>query len=160
MGRNDAEGAPALRAEAGGGVTFSTLEVVRLTGVTIKQLDYWARTGMLTPSADPGIGSGSRRRYAAADVLAARVLPEIIVATGAQVRTHAMCRAVVEAVRAAGIDCSRDLVLVVDGEIVTPVRIGPALALLFRERRRAVSVVCIGAMAATLRRQLPRKAVA
>ena len=40
---------------------FSGPTVCRLTGVTYRQLDYWARTGLVTPSITPATGSGSKR---------------------------------------------------------------------------------------------------
>jgi DNA-binding transcriptional MerR regulator len=42
---------------------FSGPTVCRLTGVTYRQLDYWARTGLVTPSITPATGSGSKRSY-------------------------------------------------------------------------------------------------
>ena len=40
---------------------FSGPQVCRLTGVTYRQLDYWARTDLVTPSITPATGSGSKR---------------------------------------------------------------------------------------------------
>ena len=42
--------------------------VCRLTGVTYRQLDYWARTDLVTPSITAGQGSGSKRTYSYSDV--------------------------------------------------------------------------------------------
>lgn len=49
-------------------------EVCRLTGVTFRQLDYWARTDVLRPSIADAHGSGSVRRYSDADVAAAKAV--------------------------------------------------------------------------------------
>lgn len=44
--------------------TLSTGEVVVLTGVTARQLDYWSRLGMFEMFGLPRhVGSGGRRRY-------------------------------------------------------------------------------------------------
>lgn len=43
-------------------------------GVTYRQIDFWCRTGVLTPSIQPASGSGSQRVYSAADVEALQVL--------------------------------------------------------------------------------------
>ena len=33
------------------------------TGITYRQLDYWARTGLVEPSVRPAYGSGTQRLY-------------------------------------------------------------------------------------------------
>ena len=52
--------------------------VCRLTGVTYRQLDYWARTGLVTPSITPAMGSGSKRKYAYLDVLEVKVIKSLL----------------------------------------------------------------------------------
>lgn len=44
---------------------YTSAEVIALTGCTYRQLDYWARLGLLTDTAH---GSGSSRRFTFADV--------------------------------------------------------------------------------------------
>ena len=46
---------------------YSSNEVVELTGVTYKMLDYWDRRDVISP-VTPAAGSGSRRRYSAEQV--------------------------------------------------------------------------------------------
>ena len=41
-----------------------------MTGATYRQLDYWARTGVVTPSISAAAGYGSRRRWSDRDVVA------------------------------------------------------------------------------------------
>ena len=41
-------------------------------------LDYWARTGLLTPSITDAHGSGTQRRYSYQDVVELRVVKELI----------------------------------------------------------------------------------
>jgi len=36
-------------------------EVCRVVGITYRQLDYWARTGLVNPSIREAGGSGTRR---------------------------------------------------------------------------------------------------
>lgn len=43
-------------------------EVCRAVGISYRQLDYWARTGLLEPSLQPGTGSGTQRLYSDADL--------------------------------------------------------------------------------------------
>lgn len=46
---------------------YSSTQLCDLTGATFRQIDYWTRTNRLAP-AIPAIGSGSVRRYTAAEV--------------------------------------------------------------------------------------------
>ena len=57
---------------------FSGPTVCRLTGVTYRQLDYWARTELVTPSITPATGSGSKRAYAYGDVLEVKVIKSLL----------------------------------------------------------------------------------
>ena len=52
---------------------FSTSEVARLTGLSVRQLDHWDRLGFLRPSVARASGYGSVRRYSYADVVRLRV---------------------------------------------------------------------------------------
>ncbi len=57
---------------------FSGPTVCRLTGVTYRQLDYWARTGLVTPSITPASGSGSKRSYSYGDLLEVKVIKSLL----------------------------------------------------------------------------------
>lgn len=57
---------------------FSGPTVCRLTGVTYRQLDYWARTELVMPSITPATGSGSKRTYAYGDVLEVKVIKSLL----------------------------------------------------------------------------------
>ena len=57
---------------------FSGPTVCRLSGVTYRQLDYWARTGLVTPSITPASGSGSKRSYSYSDVLEVKVIKSLL----------------------------------------------------------------------------------
>lgn len=50
-----------------------TNEVILLTGLTYRQIDYYDHKDVVNPSIDPGTGSGSHRRYSEIDVVALRV---------------------------------------------------------------------------------------
>jgi DNA-binding transcriptional MerR regulator len=52
--------------------------VCRLSGVTYRQLDYWARTGLVMPSVTPATGSGSKRAYSYGDVLEVKVIKSLL----------------------------------------------------------------------------------
>jgi DNA-binding transcriptional MerR regulator len=57
---------------------FGGPQVCTLVGITYRQLDYWARTGLLTPSLADASGSGSRRRYSYHDVLELKVIKQLL----------------------------------------------------------------------------------
>ncbi len=57
---------------------FSGPMVCRLTGVTYRQLDYWARTSLVTPSIATAKGSGSKRAYSYRDVLEVKVIKSLL----------------------------------------------------------------------------------
>ena len=59
---------------------FSDPTVCRLTGVTYRQPDYWARTGLVTPSTTSATGSGSKRVYSYHDVLEVKVIKSLLAA--------------------------------------------------------------------------------
>lgn len=43
-------------------------------GITYRQLDHWARIGLVCPSITEAHGSGTQRRYSALDVLCLRIV--------------------------------------------------------------------------------------
>jgi hypothetical protein len=54
--------------------SFHTPEAARISGVSIRTVDYWARSGVLEPSIAKARGTGSERLYSSIDVLALCVL--------------------------------------------------------------------------------------
>ncbi len=56
---------------------FPTALVARLTGTSQRQIDYWARTGLLRPSGRDASGRGSRRRYTFQDLVAAQTIASL-----------------------------------------------------------------------------------
>jgi hypothetical protein len=52
---------------------FTTVELVRITGASYRQLDNWDRVGMVKP-VQSGVGSGMQRRYTLDAVVQARGL--------------------------------------------------------------------------------------
>ena len=57
---------------------FSAPQVCVLAGVSYRQVDYWARSGLLEPSLQVARGSGSRRRYSYRDVLQLKVIRRLL----------------------------------------------------------------------------------
>jgi len=57
---------------------FRTSEVVKLTGLTHRQLDHWDRTGLFKPSLAPARGRGSARFYSFLDVVQLRAAKRLL----------------------------------------------------------------------------------
>ncbi|HVA08782.1 MAG TPA: MerR family transcriptional regulator [Acidimicrobiales bacterium] len=57
---------------------FHGPQVCGLVGITYRQLDYWARTGLLQPSVASARGSGTRRIYSYSDVLELKVIKQLL----------------------------------------------------------------------------------
>ena len=47
-------------------------------GITYRQLDYWARTGLVEPSVRAAHGSGSQRLYSFRDILVLKVVKRLL----------------------------------------------------------------------------------
>jgi DNA-binding transcriptional MerR regulator len=53
-------------------------QVCKLVGITYRQLDYWARTGLIVPSMQQAHGSGSQRIYSFTDVVQLKVIKNLL----------------------------------------------------------------------------------
>ncbi len=53
-------------------------QVCNLVGITYRQLDYWARTGLIVPSISAAHGSGSQRRYSFGDIVQLKVVKRLL----------------------------------------------------------------------------------
>jgi DNA-binding transcriptional MerR regulator len=83
-------------------------------GITYRQLDYWARTGLVAPSVRDAQGSGSQRLYSFRDVLVLKVVKRLL-DTGVSLHN---IRVAVELLRARGIEDLAELTLLSDGASV------------------------------------------
>jgi DNA-binding transcriptional MerR regulator len=52
--------------------------VIALANITYRQLDYWARTGLVTPSVRAADGSGTQRLYSFTDVVELRIIKRLL----------------------------------------------------------------------------------
>ena len=57
---------------------YSAKLTAEVVGITYRQLDYWARTGLVVPSLAEAAGSGSRRRYSYADLVRLKVIKRLL----------------------------------------------------------------------------------
>ncbi len=53
-------------------------QVKDIVGITYRQLDYWARTDLVRPSIRDAGGSGTQRLYSFRDLLALRVVKQLL----------------------------------------------------------------------------------
>lgn len=58
-------------------IGFTSTQVVRATGLTLRIVNYWASSGFLVPSVANPSGRGNRRRFSIPDVYAYAVLGEL-----------------------------------------------------------------------------------
>ncbi|HEY7225822.1 MAG TPA: MerR family transcriptional regulator [Micromonosporaceae bacterium] len=93
---------------------FGKSDVVRLSGVTARQLDDWVRKGTIVPSVRNPTGSGHRRRYSFRDVVAVRVLKRL---SDVKIPPRDLTRAV-QTLRRLGDDDLAAAWLVTDGHTV------------------------------------------
>lgn len=57
---------------------FRGPEACHHAGITYRQLDYWARTGLVVPSVRPAHGSGTQRLYSRDDVIALALVKALL----------------------------------------------------------------------------------
>jgi DNA-binding transcriptional MerR regulator len=82
--------------------------------ITYRQLDYWARTGLVAPSVRSATGSGSQRLYSFKDILVLKVVKRLL-DTGVSLQN---IRLAVDTLRARGIDDLAQITLLSDGTTV------------------------------------------
>jgi DNA-binding transcriptional MerR regulator len=83
-------------------------------GITYRQLDYWARTGLVVPSVRSAAGSGSQRLYSFKDILVLKVVKRLL-DTGVSLQN---IRLAVDILRERGVDDLARITLLSDGTTV------------------------------------------
>ena len=83
-------------------------------GVTYRQLDYWARTGLVEPSVRSAKGSGSQRLYSFRDILVLKVVKRLL-DSGVSLQ---QIRKAIEHLSKRGIDDLAGITLMSDGASV------------------------------------------
>ncbi|HEX4250023.1 MAG TPA: MerR family transcriptional regulator [Pseudonocardia sp.] len=86
----------------------------QVVGITYRQLDYWARTGLVVPTIRSASGSGSQRLYSFKDVLVLKVVKRLLDA-GVSLQN---IRLAVDHLRARGIRDLAGITLLSDGTTV------------------------------------------
>ena len=86
----------------------------RAAGVTYRQLDYWARTGLLEPSVRNPSGSGTQRLYSFRDILVLKIIKRLL-DTGVSLQ---QIRVAVTQLRERGVQDLANITLMSDGASV------------------------------------------
>jgi len=86
----------------------------KAAGITYRQLDYWARTGLVEPSVRPATGSGTQRLYSFRDILVLKVVKRLL-DTGVSLQ---QIRVAVGHLRERGVEDLAQITLMSDGASV------------------------------------------
>lgn len=86
----------------------------KVAGITYRQLDYWARTGLVEPTVRGAAGSGSQRLYGFHDILMLRVVKRLL-DSGVSLQ---QIRAAVQHLRDRGVEDLAGITLMSDGASV------------------------------------------
>jgi DNA-binding transcriptional MerR regulator len=104
------DGMPELDDSAG----YRGVIAARAAGITYRQLDYWARTGLVEPTIRGAAGSGSQRLYGFRDILVLKLVKRLL-DTGISLQ---QIRTAVEQLRDSGITDLAQTTLMSDGASV------------------------------------------
>jgi DNA-binding transcriptional MerR regulator len=104
----------ALPASAAEDVGFRGPTACQAAGITYRQLDYWARTGLVEPSVRGAHGSGTQRLYSFRDILVLKVVKNLL-DTGVSLQN---IRSAVLHLREQGINDLAGMTLMSDGSSV------------------------------------------
>ena len=123
-GQNGGLGAPVMRAQGllfdedlpslNESIGYRGPTACRAAGITYRQLDYWARTGLVEPTVRSATGSGTHRLYSFRDVLVLKVVKRLL-DTGVSLQ---QIRAAVEHLRERGVEDLAQITLMSDGASV------------------------------------------
>src|SRR5574342_240303 len=102
------------RADQEDSVGYRGVTACHAAGITYRQLDYWARTGLVVPSVRPASGSGTQRLYSFRDILVLKVVKRLL-DTGVSLHN---IRVAVGHLRARGITDLAQITLISDGASV------------------------------------------
>ncbi len=96
------------------GAGYRGVTACHAAGISYRQLDYWARTGLVVPSVRSAAGSGSQRLYSFRDIVVLKVVKRLLDA-GVSLQN---IRKAIDQLRARGIDDLAQITLISDGTTV------------------------------------------
>jgi DNA-binding transcriptional MerR regulator len=120
-------------------------QVCAIVGITYRQLDYWARTGLLHPSISQARGSGSQRRYSYSDLVQLKVIKRLL---DAGVSLQAARRAI-DCLRSSGDDLA-SANLVIDDRRSVLARTGEEIIDLLKGGQTVLNIVPLGGVVSEL----------
>src|SRR5215467_9369186 len=106
-------GAPA-HAEDNDAVGYRGVTACKVADITYRQLDYWARTGLVVPSVRDASGSGTQRLYSFRDIVVLKVVKRLLNA-GVSLQN---IRKAIDALRSRGAEDLAGITLISDGTTV------------------------------------------
>jgi DNA-binding transcriptional MerR regulator len=99
---------------SGDGIGYRGVTAFAVAGITYRQLDYWARTGLVVPSVRDASGSGTQRLYSFRDIVVLKVVKRLLDA-GVSLQN---IRKAIETLRQWGEDDLATMTLISDGTTV------------------------------------------
>jgi DNA-binding transcriptional MerR regulator len=97
-----------------GTVGYRGVTACHATGISYRQLDYWARTGLVVPSIRDASGSGTQRLYSFRDLVVLKVVKRLLDA-GVSLQN---IRKAIDTLRSRGVDDLAGITLISDGTTV------------------------------------------
>ena len=104
------DGLPDLDDQAG----YRGPVAARAAGITYRQLDYWARTGLVEPAVRGASGSGTQRLYGFRDILVLKIVKRLL-DTGVSLQ---QIRTATHVLRTRGVEDLANITLISDGASV------------------------------------------
>ncbi|NJP33986.1 MerR family transcriptional regulator [Micromonospora thermarum] len=108
------QGAPLPATDGDGAVGYRGVTACHAVGISYRQLDYWARTGLVVPSVRDASGSGTQRLYSFRDLVVLKVVKRLLDA-GVSLQN---IRKAIEALRSRGVEDLAGITLISDGTTV------------------------------------------
>lgn len=96
------------------GLGYRGVTACHAVTISYRQLDYWARTGLVVPSIRDASGSGTQRLYSFRDMVVLKVVKRLLDA-GVSLQN---IRKAVEVLRSRGVDDLAEITLISDGTTV------------------------------------------
>jgi len=97
-----------------GAVGYRGVTACHAVGISYRQLDYWARTGLVVPSVRDASGSGTQRLYSFRDLVVLKVVKRLLDA-GVSLQN---IRRAIETLRSRGVADLAGITLISDGTTV------------------------------------------
>jgi DNA-binding transcriptional MerR regulator len=129
---------------------FSGKQACEIVGISYRQLDYWDRQGVVSPTLAPAHGSGSQRRYSYRDLVRLRVVKSIL---DAGVRLKNARKAIEYLREDQGTDWQTASIVLAEGTSILA-RDGDALIDLVRHGQGVLNIVPLGSVVGEVQQRI------